>query len=186
MRRRFLIIVSVLTGIAVVVTVVANPLVATLLRSERHALLSDRIMLITLREQDTSALSTFPVNYLRETDTVYIGCDSGWWKHLEGGAEVRMRIKDSDLVGWATPILNNRDRISEGFKKLRPSTYQWALWTGAVFIEVQIQKGTTQPIVLPDRGHAAVLDEGERFCLGCGGRPRQAAQGGKKEGRKRG
>lgn len=139
-----MITVSVLAGIAVVVTVIANPLVSTILRSERHALLSDRLMLITMTERDTADMITFPVNYLRETDAVYVGCDSGWWKHLEGGAEVRMLIKGNDLVGWANPILDDPDRISEGFKKLRPSTYQWALWTGAVFVEVQIQTGKSR------------------------------------------
>jgi hypothetical protein len=134
-----MIIFSIVAGIAVVVTVAANPLVSTILRSERHALLSDRIMLITLRKQGTSEQITFPVNYLREADTVYVGCDSGWWKHLEGGAEVRMHIEGNDLVGWAIPIRDDSNRISEGFKKLRPSTYKWALWTGAVFIEIQIQ-----------------------------------------------
>jgi len=71
--KRFLIILAVLVGIAGTVTVLANPLVAKILRSERHTILSDR--------------------------------------------------------------------ISTGFKELRPSTYKWALWTEAVFIEVRIQKG---------------------------------------------
>jgi hypothetical protein len=97
-------------------------------------------MLITLREQETTEMSTFPVNYLREADIVYVGRDSGWWENLQGGAEVRMRIKDSDLIGWAVPIIEGRERISEGFKKLRPSTYRWALWTGAVFVEIYLQK----------------------------------------------
>jgi hypothetical protein len=141
MRRRFLIILSVVAGIAVAVTVTANPLVATILRSERHALLSDRLMLITLKERDASDIITFPVNYLRETDTVYVGCDSGWWKHLASGAEVRLLMAGKELVGWATPILDDPDRIKEGFKKLRPSTYKWALWTGAVFVEIRIQEG---------------------------------------------
>jgi hypothetical protein len=142
MRRRFLTAISVLIGIAVIVSIVANPLVSAILKSERHALLSDHIMLITLREQTTTEMITFPVNYLREADTIYIGCDSGWRKNLQGGAEVRMRIKDKDFVGRAIPILDDRERISTGFKKLRPSTYQWALWTGAVFIEVHMQKDT--------------------------------------------
>ena len=138
-----MIILSVLAGVAVTVTVIANPLVSTILRSERHALLSDRIMLITLKERDTSNLITFPVNYLREMNTVYVGCDFGWRKQLEGGAEVRLRIEGNDLIGWATPILDDPDRSSAGFKKLRPSTYKWALWTGAVFVEVQIQEGAS-------------------------------------------
>ena len=134
-----MIIFSVLAGTTVVIVVLANPLVAALLNSENHALLSDRILLLTLRERDTAGMTTFPVNYLREADTVYLGCDSGWWKHLEGGAEVRMRINGKDLVGWATPVLGDSDRSREGFKRLRPSTYKWALWRGAVFVEVQIQ-----------------------------------------------
>lgn len=137
--KRVLIILSVLTGIALVAVVVLNPLVAMILRSERHDLLSDRMMLITLKERDSAGLRTFPVNYLIEKDTVYIGCDSGWWRHLEGGAEVRMLVAGGELVGWATPVLHDPDRISEGFKKLRPSTYRRALWIGAVFIEVQVR-----------------------------------------------
>jgi hypothetical protein len=143
MRRRLLIIFSALAGTVVVITVLANPLVAVLLSSENHALLSDRILLLTLRERDTAEMTTFPVNYLREADTVYLGCDSGWWKHLQGGAEVRVRIKGKDLVGWATPVLGDPDRSRKGFKRLRPSTYKWALWREAVFVEVHIQQGAT-------------------------------------------
>jgi hypothetical protein len=54
-----------------------------------------------------------------------------------------MLIAGNQLAGWATPVLDNTDRIEAGFKKLRPSTYKWALWTGAVFIEVQIQEAAT-------------------------------------------
>ena len=143
MKSRCLIITTVLAGIAGGVIVIANPLVSTILRSEQHALLSDRIMLITMKERDTTDMITFPVNYLREMDTVYVGCDFDWWKNLEGGAEVRMLIEGKDLVGWATPILDDADRIREGFKKFRPSTYKWALWTGGVFVEVQIHKSAT-------------------------------------------
>jgi hypothetical protein len=49
-----LIILSVLAGVVVTVTVMANPLVSTILRSEQHALLSDHVMRITLKERDTA------------------------------------------------------------------------------------------------------------------------------------
>ena len=71
--------------------------------------------------------------------SVDVGADSKWWKHLENGAEVRMLIKGTELVGWAVPILDDPDRTTAGFKKLRPSTYKRALWTGAVFIEIQVR-----------------------------------------------
>ena len=133
-----MIILSVVVGIAATLTV-AHRLVPTILRSERHALLSGHIMLITMKNRDTSNLISFPVDYRREGNSVYVGSDSAWWKHLEGGAEVRMLIKGTEVVGWATPIIDDPERIKEGFKKLRPWTYKRALWSGAVFVEIQLQ-----------------------------------------------
>ncbi|MGE0824391.1 MAG: hypothetical protein AB7P18_20035 [Candidatus Binatia bacterium] len=113
--------------------IVAHRLVPTILRSEQHALLSGRIMLITMKTRETSQSLTFPVDYLREGNTVYVGSDSGWWKHLEGGAEVHLLIAGSEVMGWATPILDDPERSKAGFKQLRPWTYKRALWSGAVF-----------------------------------------------------
>jgi hypothetical protein len=139
MRNRLSIIALSLAGIAGVMFV-AHLLVPTVLRSEYHALLSSHMMLITMKKWGTTDLTTFPVDYLREGDIVYIGSDSGWWKHLEGGAAVRMLIQGIEFVGWATPIIDDPDRVREGFKKLRPWTYKRALWSGAVFVEVYIQQ----------------------------------------------
>ena len=140
MRRRVLIVISVLAGIAAFITVY-NPVVSTILQSDQHTLLSGRTMLITMENRETSQMKTFPVNYLREGDTVYMGADFSWWKHLEGGAEVRMLIQGTEFVGWATPILDDPARSSAGFQKLRPWTYKRAEWTGAVFVEAKIQDG---------------------------------------------
>jgi len=132
-------IVLVLVGVAVILTV-AHRLVPTVLRSERHALLSGHMMLITMKKRETADMITFPVDYLREGNSVYVGSDSAWWKHLQGGAEVRLLIQGTELVGWAMPIIDDPDRIKEGFKKLRPWTYKRALWSGTVFVEIHIQR----------------------------------------------
>ena len=75
-------IISVLAGISVLVAAY-HPLVTTILQSEQHPLLSGRTMLITLKNRETAQMKTFPVNYLREGDMVYIGSDLGgrsiWW-----------------------------------------------------------------------------------------------------------
>ncbi len=133
-------IISVLAGISLLVAAY-NPLVTTILQSEQHALLSGRTMLITLKSRETAQMKTFPVNYLREGEMVYIGSDFGWEKHLVGGAEVRLLIQAREFVGWATPILDDPKRSGAGFRKLRPWTYKRAEWTGAVFVEVEIQDG---------------------------------------------
>ena len=69
-------IISVLAGISLLVAAY-NPLVTTILQSEQHALLSGRTMLITLKSRETAQMKTFPVNYLREGEMVYIGSDFG-------------------------------------------------------------------------------------------------------------
>jgi hypothetical protein len=144
MSNRIVRISLVLAGIAVMLTV-AHLLVPTVLRSERHALLSGHIMLITMKEQETADMVTFPVDYLREGDSVYVGSDSAWWEHLRGGAEVRLLIQGTEFVGWATPILDDPERTRAGFKKLRPWTYRRALWSGAVFVEIHIKRETNSP-----------------------------------------
>ena len=84
-------------------------------------------------------MTTFPVDYLREGNMVYIGSDSDWWKHLEGGAGVTMLVQGTEVTGWAIPILDDPERSSAGFKKLRPWTYMRAKWNKSVFVEVEIQ-----------------------------------------------
>ena len=133
-------IISVLAGLSVLVAAY-HPLVPVILQSERHGLLSGRTMLITMKDRETAQMKTFPVNYLREGNMVYIGSDFGWEKHLEGGAEVTLLIQGAEVTGWALPILDDPERSSAGFKKLRPWTYRRAEWTGAVFVEVKIQDG---------------------------------------------
>ena len=59
-----------------------------------------------------------------------------------------MLIQGREFVGWATPILDDPERSSAGFKKLRPWTYKRAEWTGAVFVEVKIQDGAS---AFPDK-----------------------------------
>ena len=140
-------IISVLAGISVLVAAY-NPLVTTILQSEQHALLSGRTMLITMKNRETAQMKTFPVNYLREGDMVYIGSDFGWEKHLVGGAEVRLLIQAREYTGRATPILDDPERSGAGFKKLRPWTYKRAEWTGAVFVEVKIQDAAS---AFPDK-----------------------------------
>ena len=137
-------IISVLAGLSVLVAAY-HPLVPVILQSERHGLLSDGVMLITLKQRDSAEMKTFPVDYLREENMVYIGSDSDWWKHLEGGAEVTMLIQGMEVTGWATPILDDPERSGVGFRKLRPWTYMRAEWTGAVFVEVEIRDGDDAP-----------------------------------------
>ena len=134
------IVLSVLVGLSVLAAAY-HSLTPRILQSAQHGLLSERVLLITLKQRDSADRKTFPVNYLREGNRVYIASDFDWWKHLEGGAAVTLLIQGTAVTGWATPILNDPERSSAGFRKLRPWTYKRAEWTGAVFVEVSIQEG---------------------------------------------
>lgn len=138
MKKRLMTLTIVLVGI-VAVLLAAHVLVPPILKSDRHALLSGHMMMITMKKRETTNLIAFPVDYLREGNTVYVGSDSAWWNNLEGGAEVRMLIQGTEYVGWATPIVDDPDRLKAGFMKLRPWTYKRALWSGAVLVEIQIR-----------------------------------------------
>ena len=133
-----MLIVLVMVGLAGVLGV-AHLFVPTILRSEQHALLSEHIMLISMNKRNTADLITFPVDYRREGNVVYVGSDSAWWQHLQGGAEVRLLIQGIELIGWATPIIDDPERSRAGVKRLRPWTYKRALWSRAVFVEIQLQ-----------------------------------------------
>lgn len=142
MKKRIVTIVVVLVGF-VGILLAAHVLVPPILKSERHALLSGHMMLITMKKQGTTDLITFPVDYLRDGNSVYVGSDSGWWKHLAGGSEVQLLIQGTEWVGWATPIVDDPDRSRAGFMKLRPWTYERALWSGAVFVEIQLRESAS-------------------------------------------
>jgi hypothetical protein len=62
------------------------------------------------------------VNYLREGDTVYVGCDGRWWRELRGpGARVALLVRGEVLSGHARAIEDDPAHRSAVFDRLRPS-----------------------------------------------------------------
>ena len=79
---------------------VINPVVAWILRSPLHGLISDSILLITVIGRRTGTLYTTPVGYDRDGDTLYITTHhSNWWKNLRGGAPVRVQLQGEQRTG---------------------------------------------------------------------------------------
>lgn len=98
MKKRIVTIVVVLVGF-VGILLAAHVLVPPILKSERHALLSGHMMLITMKKQGTTDLITFPVDYLRDGNSVYVGSDSGWVETPR--RRLRGTVADSgNGVGW--------------------------------------------------------------------------------------
>lgn len=72
-----------------------NPLMAAILRSPLHGMLSRNTMLITVRGRKTGRPVTTPVNYVRQgNDLLTVSFRSRtWWRNLRGGAPVELLLE---------------------------------------------------------------------------------------------
>lgn len=83
-----------------------NPIVAWLLKSPLHSLISKNTMLITYQGRKSGKLYTTPVNYLRDGDvfTTTSYRRRVWWRNLRGGAPVTIRVGGEDLKAVADVV----------------------------------------------------------------------------------
>ena len=87
---------------------VINPLIALLLKSPLHSLLSDSLMLITFTGRRTGREYTTPVGYYRRDGRLLVFTHSEWWKNLRGGAVVTLRLRGEHRRGEAVPITDEQ------------------------------------------------------------------------------
>lgn len=80
-----------------------NPLMKWLLRSPFHFFVSASFMLITVTGRKTGKQYTTPVMYRRRDNEIVVVTSAKytWWKNLQGGATVTVRVKGRNLAGQA-------------------------------------------------------------------------------------
>ena len=92
---------------------VGNRLVAALLRSPLHRLLSGSLMLLTVPGRRSGEPHTFPVQYARAGDVVYVYPAQherkAWWRNLLEPAPVRLRIAGEELEGVGQALSSSED-----------------------------------------------------------------------------
>ncbi len=78
-----------------------NPVVASILRSPLHGLMSKSVMLRTYRGRRSGRSITTPISYVQDgKDLLAVASrDHAWWKNLRGGAPVRVRLRGRQLEG---------------------------------------------------------------------------------------
>jgi hypothetical protein len=90
-----------------------NRLVALLLRSRLHRLVSGRLTLITVTGRRTGAQHTLPVAYKENRERLTIPVlwpeRKLWWRNLRDGAPVRLRLRGVNRTGMAHARENDRD-----------------------------------------------------------------------------
>ena len=84
-----------------------NDFVKFFLRTPLYIFMGDT-MLITVTGCKTGKKYTTPVGFYREGNTLWIisSRDRTWWRNLQSGAEVEMRICGKDVTGFAETLLD--------------------------------------------------------------------------------
>jgi F420H(2)-dependent quinone reductase len=82
---------------------IVNPIVALLLRSPFHGLLSKNTLLISFTGRTSGKRYSTPLSYIRDDNTITLMTTGNWWKNLRGGAPVTVWVAGRKRDGVATP-----------------------------------------------------------------------------------
>lgn len=88
-----------------------NSIMAWLLGSPLHRMLSDGMLLITVTGRKTGKKYTTPVGYYEEDGCLWVitSRDRTWWRNLRGGAEAGLLLKRKPVTAFAEPELDAKD-----------------------------------------------------------------------------
>jgi deazaflavin-dependent oxidoreductase (nitroreductase family) len=96
-----------------------NSIVAGILHSPLHGVVSGAMMLITFQGRKSGKTYTTPVEYLRQGDVLYVLSDRArtWWRNLvsanENGVPVILHLQGQDVHGTARTIVSEPELTHE-------------------------------------------------------------------------
>jgi hypothetical protein len=97
---------------------VMNPVVAALLRSPLHTVMSRTNVLVTCRGRRTGRIVTLPLRYAQDETGLWIhparAGQKTWWRNLEDGAPVTVRLRGRDMAARAEAVRGDHTRVAEG------------------------------------------------------------------------
>ncbi len=108
-----------------------NAIMAGLLRSPLHGLLSQSTMLMTYTGRRSGKVYSTPMNYLRTREAgaeILITTSyrqRTWWRNLRGGASVVVRVQGKDLRAQAE-ALEDDPKVAEGLGQFLEKVPGWA------------------------------------------------------------
>jgi hypothetical protein len=119
-----------------------NPLIAALLRSPLHALLSPGLLLVTVTGRHTGRRYSIPVGYQRDGEDLVVMVSEArrkqWWRNYYEPAAVSVRLRGRDLTGRAELVPPGSDE----FCALVERTLERLPWMARVFhVEYDRQSG---------------------------------------------
>lgn len=116
-----------------------NDRVAQELRTNPNGERADIVMLLTMPDGQS-----FPVNYLREGNQVFVGADGGWWKTFrDGDVPVKIFVKGQEYSGRARTVLDDPQYTRQVFERLRPTAPKWLPdWLNARLVVIDLAPET--------------------------------------------
>jgi hypothetical protein len=95
-----------------------NSFMSWVLRSPIHGLLSNSMMLITVKGRKTDRKYTTPVGFYEKDGNLWVltSRERTWWRNLKGGAPIELLLKRKPVNGFAEPELDDktvRERLVE-------------------------------------------------------------------------
>lgn len=90
-----------------------NSVIALLLRSPLHGMMSKSIMLLTFTGRKSGKQFTIPIGYTQRGDTVTVFTDHSWWKNLLTKPTVTLNIKGRKFQGMAEVEHDNTELIAQ-------------------------------------------------------------------------
>lgn len=98
---------------------IINPAMRLLLRSPLHFLVSGSLLLITYEGRRTGRRYTTPLRYVREGKVIrcFTSGSTLWWRNLEGGKEVSVRVAGKDGKYLAEIIKDDKQTLRAELEK---------------------------------------------------------------------
>lgn len=95
-----------------------NPIVTAVLRSPLHGVMSGSTLLLTYTGRKSGRAFTFPISYGRRGETLWLITHrrKSWWKNVQGGAPVIVRLAGHDRRGRAEILTANSTELREAIQ----------------------------------------------------------------------
>ena len=94
-----------------------NPLIAGLLRSPLHPVLSPGLLLLTVTGRKTGQHYSIPVGYQRDGDDLLVMVSEArrkqWWRNYYEPGPVSVRLRGRERAGRAALVANGSDEFRE-------------------------------------------------------------------------
>jgi deazaflavin-dependent oxidoreductase (nitroreductase family) len=89
-----------------------NKTMKFVLRSPLHGMVSNYLTLITFTGRKSGKTYTTPVSYFQKDHQVCVFTHANWWKNLQGGAPVTLRLRGKEVKGNAESIPDDKQAIA--------------------------------------------------------------------------